>query len=71
MLCGFVHARTHASNTAHTTNLVPFIYVSNNGPEAFAVKDGKLADIAPTILSLMVIDRPFEMDGEILIERTV
>ena len=58
-------------NTAHSMNPVPFIYVSDNDPETIAVKDGKLADIAPTILSLMGIDAPEEMDGEVLIERLV
>ncbi len=53
-------------NTAHTTNLVPVIYVSNNG-EVRSIKNGKLADIAPTILKIMNIHTPEEMDGEILI----
>ena len=54
-------------NTAHTKNPVPFIYVSRDASEKVTVKNGKLADIAPTILHLMGIDRPGEMDGEILI----
>lgn len=54
-------------NTAHTTNLVPFIYVSNKNLKKVLAKDGKLADIAPTILSLMAIPAPPEMTGEILI----
>ncbi len=56
-------------NTAHTMNPVPFIYVSEDDLEAVIIKDGKLADIAPTILSLMGIDAPLEMDGETLIEK--
>lgn len=53
-------------NTAHTTNLVPCIIASShyNG----MVKDGKLGDLAPTILTLMGIDIPKEMTGDILIE---
>lgn len=53
-------------HTAHTTNLVPCFFVSNqvNGR---TIKDGKLGDIAPTILSLMGMDRPAEMDGDVLI----
>ncbi|MDG1046165.1 MAG: 2,3-bisphosphoglycerate-independent phosphoglycerate mutase [Bacteroidia bacterium] len=47
-------------NTAHTTNLVPIYLLSN---ENKTLKDGKLADIAPTILSLMRIDQPQDMDG--------
>ena len=52
-------------NTAHTTNLVPFILVddSYNG----ALKDGKLGDLAPTILTLMGVEIPAEMTGVILL----
>jgi 2,3-bisphosphoglycerate-independent phosphoglycerate mutase len=42
-------------NTAHTTNPVPFILVDNDIKE---LKDGKLGDIAPTILKLMGIEQP-------------
>jgi len=52
-------------NTAHTLNPVPIIFVSEErGAE---VKDGILADIAPTILSLMDISIPKEMTGEVLV----
>lgn len=51
-------------NTAHSLNLVPFILVDNNWkPE---LKNGILADIAPTILSIMKINIPSEMSGNIL-----
>jgi len=53
-------------NTAHTTNLVPCIMVS--GHYRGVVRDGKLGDLAPTILTLMGIPVPKEMTGEILIE---
>lgn len=53
-------------NTAHTKNPVPFIYVHKNDTGA-QVKDGKLADIAPTILYLLGMPRPTEMTGEVLI----
>jgi len=53
-------------NTAHTTNLVPCILVDRElHPE---MKDGKLGDLAPTILKLMGLEIPKEMDGEILIK---
>jgi 2,3-bisphosphoglycerate-independent phosphoglycerate mutase len=52
-------------NTAHTTNLVPFIFVDDQYKGI--VKDGKLGDLAPTILSLMEIPIPKEMTGNILI----
>lgn len=45
-------------NTAHTTNLVPIIFVGNDVNKSnFSVKDGKLGDLAPSILSLMGINR--------------
>jgi 2,3-bisphosphoglycerate-independent phosphoglycerate mutase len=53
-------------NTAHSKNPVPCIYVSNN-PKAQNLKNGKLADIAPTILTLLGIEIPAEMTGEILL----
>ena len=53
-------------NTAHTKNPVPCVYVSSNPGEA-TIKDGKLADIAPTILKLLGIQPPKEMDGEVLL----
>jgi 2,3-bisphosphoglycerate-independent phosphoglycerate mutase len=52
-------------NTAHTTNPVPIIYVSDN-PTA-KIKDGILADVAPTILSIMELAQPQEMTGQVLI----
>lgn len=48
-------------NTAHSLNLVPCILVDNNYQTP--IKDGKLADIAPTILELMGIPKPAEMTG--------
>jgi 2,3-bisphosphoglycerate-independent phosphoglycerate mutase len=52
-------------NTAHTTNLVPCIFVDNNFRGA--AKDGKLGDLAPTILTFMGLEIPKEMTGNILI----
>ncbi len=53
-----------SANTAHTKNPVPFIYVGSSQKK---VRDGKLADVAPTLLTLMGVDIPEEMEGEILI----
>jgi 2,3-bisphosphoglycerate-independent phosphoglycerate mutase len=52
-------------NTAHSTNLVPCILVDDNYNGK--IKDGKLGDLAPTILTLMGIKIPKEMTGEVLI----
>ena len=56
-------------NTAHSMNPVPFIFVTNKNVNDFIIRDGKLADIAPTILSLVEMDIPKEMTGEVLIKR--
>lgn len=53
-------------NTAHTTNLVPCILVSSDYHGS--IKDGKLGDLAPTILTLMGIQIPSEMSGTVLID---
>ena len=49
--------------TAHTTNLVPFYIVG----ASVRLRDGRLCDIAPTMLDLMGLKKPAEMDGETLI----
>ncbi|MFY0674228.1 MAG: 2,3-bisphosphoglycerate-independent phosphoglycerate mutase [Bacteroidia bacterium] len=54
-------------NTAHTTNPVPFFLISPN-KRYQKVKDGKLADLAPTVLEIMGIEQPAEMTGVSLIE---
>lgn len=53
-------------NTAHTLNPVPIFYVSNHS-NGKTVKDGKLADVATTILKLMHVEASKEMTGENLI----
>lgn len=51
-------------NTAHTTNPVP-CFLLNSGYSD--IKNGKLADVAPSILKMMGIDIPKEMDGNVLV----
>lgn len=53
-----------SANTAHTTNLVPCILIDQDYKE---IKDGKLGDIAPTILKILGIDIPIEMSGNVLV----
>ena len=54
-------------NTAHTTNLVPCILVDDDYHGK--LKDGKLGDLAPTILTLMGVPIPKEMNGNILLDQ--
>jgi 2,3-bisphosphoglycerate-independent phosphoglycerate mutase len=54
-------------NTAHTTNLVPCILVDDNYKGN--IKDGKLGDLAPTILTLMGVSIPAQMTGNILVDK--
>ncbi|GJM55163.1 2,3-bisphosphoglycerate-independent phosphoglycerate mutase [Granulimonas faecalis] len=53
--------------TAHTTNRVPLIVVDPDASLS-GVEDGRLSDIAPTILAMMGIDRPEEMTGRVLVK---
>lgn len=52
-------------NTAHTTNLVPCILVDSSNEKP--LRDGKLGDVAPTILELMGVKQPSEMTGTSLL----
>jgi 2,3-bisphosphoglycerate-independent phosphoglycerate mutase len=60
----FVVNEDGTPNTAHTTNPVPCVLID---PDNRHIKNGKLADIAPTILSLMGIEVSPLMNGEVLI----
>ena len=53
-------------NTAHSLNPVPCVYVTEN--KAAKVENGRLADVAPTILKIMGLEVPAEMDGSVLIK---
>ncbi|HHY43090.1 MAG TPA: 2,3-bisphosphoglycerate-independent phosphoglycerate mutase [Thermoanaerobacterales bacterium] len=55
---------TGESHTAHTCNPVPFILMSH---KPYKLRHGKLADIAPTILELLNLEKPKEMTGESLL----
>ena len=60
--------KTGEPHTAHTTNPVPIILVTAD-KEYKLKENGKLADLAPTMLDLMVIKQPEEMTGESLLIR--
>ena len=59
--------KTGEPHTAHTTNPVPLILVTEN--EKLKIKEGKLADLAPTILEILGIEKPTEMTGESILEK--
>jgi len=52
-------------HTAHTTNMVPVWYVGSH--KNVTLNNGKLGDIAPTLLNLMGVDSPEEMEGKLLL----
>jgi 2,3-bisphosphoglycerate-independent phosphoglycerate mutase len=57
---------TGGPHTAHTTNPVP-VMLATPGPEVLT--DGRLADLAPTLLALMGIRQPADMTGRSLLSR--
>jgi 2,3-bisphosphoglycerate-independent phosphoglycerate mutase len=59
---------TGKPHTAHTTNLVPFIYVADKKP-GWRFANGALANVAPTILELLGLQQPKEMTATSLIRR--
>lgn len=58
--------QTGGPHTAHTTNPVPIMII--NGPSNKSLSNGKLADVAPTILELMAIHQPVAMTGRSLLQ---
>lgn len=62
-----IDPETGGPHTAHTTNPVPVIMVG--GPAGVRLRNGRLADLAPTLLELMSLEKPGEMTGESLIVR--
>lgn len=58
--------KTGEPHTAHTNNLVPLILV---GMEDAKLRDGRLCDLAPTMLDIMNIEKPKEMTGESIIKK--
>ena len=62
--CDMMWDSEHNPVTSHTTNPVPCLITK----EGIKVKDGKLADIAPTMITLLGLNVPDEMTGDVLID---
>jgi 2,3-bisphosphoglycerate-independent phosphoglycerate mutase len=63
-----VNPETGGAVTSHTVFPVPLVYVSGQ-TGGVSLKEGRLADIAPTLLTMMQLDVPAEMTGTNLIQR--
>lgn len=66
--CEYMRNPDGSPNTAHTTNLVHAIYVAADAAD-YQVKDGILADVAPTLLDMLGVAQPAEMTGKSLLEK--
>ncbi|WP_035615948.1 2,3-bisphosphoglycerate-independent phosphoglycerate mutase [Haloferula sp. BvORR071] len=66
--CEYMINPDGSPHTAHTTNLVHLIYVAADA-DKYQVKDGILADVAPTLLEMMGLEKPKEMTGASLLAK--
>ncbi|MEN9974872.1 MAG: hypothetical protein RLZZ282_878 [Verrucomicrobiota bacterium] len=64
--CEFMRNADGSPNTAHTTNLVHVVYVATDSPN-YQVRDGILADVAPTLLDMLGVSKPQAMTGTSLL----
>lgn len=62
-----MYAEDGSPFTAHTTTDVPFLYISNEAKGKSLRNDGRLCDMAPTILDILGLSKPDEMTGKSLI----
>lgn len=67
--CEFMRNADGSPHTAHTTNPVEILYVADDAKEV-TMRDGILADVAPTLLDMMGLAKPDQMTGESLLSRT-
>ena len=65
--CEFMKNEDGSPNTAHTTNLVEIIYVADDA-SSHKLHDGILADVAPTLLDMLNLEKPKEMTGKSLLD---
>jgi 2,3-bisphosphoglycerate-independent phosphoglycerate mutase len=66
--CELMRNPDGSPNTAHTTNLVHFIYVAADADQ-YTLRDGILADVAPTLLEMLGLPKPEEMTGKSLLQK--
>jgi 2,3-bisphosphoglycerate-independent phosphoglycerate mutase len=66
--CEYMRNPDGSPNTAHTTNLVHVVYVADDAAD-YHVKDGILADVAPTLLDMLGVPKPPQMTGSSLLLR--
>ena len=66
--CEYMRNADGSPNTAHTTNLVHIVYVAEDAA-GYQVKDGILADVAPTLLDMLGLPKPAEMTGNSLLAK--
>jgi 2,3-bisphosphoglycerate-independent phosphoglycerate mutase len=66
--CELMRNPDGSPNTAHTTNLVHFIYVAADADQ-YTLRDGILADVAPTLLEMLGLPQPSEMTGKSLLQK--
>ena len=64
--CEYMRNADGSPNTAHTTNLVEIIYVTDDA-SSHKMHDGILADVAPTLLEMLRLDQPEQMTGKSLL----
>ncbi len=64
--CEYMRNPDGSPNTAHTTNLVHVFYVAADAAD-YTVKDGILADVAPTLLEMLGVPKPKQMTGKSLL----
>ena len=66
--CELMRNPDGSPNTAHTTNLVHFLYVAADA-DRYSLSDGILADVAPTLLEMLGLPQPKEMTGHSLLQK--
>jgi 2,3-bisphosphoglycerate-independent phosphoglycerate mutase len=66
--CELMRNPDGSPNTAHTTNLVHFLYVAGDAGQ-YRLEDGILADVAPTLLQMLGLPQPKQMTGHSLLRK--